>query len=109
MKKTLKNLSAEEKLALARKLRAKLEQQLSEAPADQPRDAGRDAADAAAAAAEPVAIIGMACRLPGDVKDPGGFWKLLASGQDGISVVPADRWDADAFYDADPNAPGKMN
>ena len=59
-------------------------------------------------AAEPVAVVGIGCRLPGDVEGPEGYWRLLVDGQDAISEVPADRWDADVFYDPDPLAPGRM-
>ena len=58
--------------------------------------------------AEPVAIIGMACRFPGGADDPDTFWRLLKSGADAITEVPRDRWDIDAFYDPDPTVPGKM-
>ncbi len=57
---------------------------------------------------EPIAIIGIGCRLPGGVNDPESYWQLLNSGVDGTRDIPADRWDVDAFYDPDPNAPGKM-
>jgi 3-oxoacyl-(acyl-carrier-protein) synthase/thioesterase domain-containing protein/acyl carrier protein len=57
---------------------------------------------------EPIAIVGMGCRLPG-AANPAALWRLLCNGEDRISRVPSDRWDADAFYDADPQAPGKMN
>jgi len=57
---------------------------------------------------EPIAIIGIGCRLPGDANTPARFWKLLCEGVDAIGEVPADRWDANAFYDPDPNVPGKM-
>ncbi|HEV7420947.1 MAG TPA: polyketide synthase, partial [Mycobacterium sp.] len=60
------------------------------------------------AAAEPVAVIGVGCRLPGNVNDPQQYWTLLANGGDAITEVPPDRWDADAFYDPDPQAPGRM-
>src|SRR6478672_9485141 len=59
-------------------------------------------------AAEPVAVVGIGCRLPGDVEGPEGYWRLLVDGQDAIGEVPADRWDADVFYDPDPLAPGRM-
>ncbi len=58
---------------------------------------------------EPIAVIGMACRLPGGVETPEEFWKLLAGGVDAIELVPRDRWDADAVYDPLPATPGKTN
>lgn len=61
-----------------------------------------------ASATEPVAIIGIGCRFPGGVADPGSFWDLLVSRTDAIVDVPPDRWNADAFYDADPATPGRM-
>ncbi|MFV1966850.1 MAG: type I polyketide synthase [Pirellulaceae bacterium] len=57
---------------------------------------------------EPIAIIGMACRFPGGVNDPESYWRLLRAGVDAICETPPDRWDLDAYYDPDPNAPGKM-
>ncbi|MFI2747131.1 SDR family NAD(P)-dependent oxidoreductase [Kitasatospora sp. NPDC018623] len=48
----------------------------------------------AAVADEPIAITGMACRLPGGVRTPEDFWRLLTAGGDGIGPFPADRgWD----------------
>ncbi|MFI6338848.1 thioester reductase domain-containing protein [Streptomyces sp. NPDC050535] len=55
----------------------------------------------------PVAIIGMGCRLPGGADSPEAFWQVLREGTDTISRFPADRGDADAVYDPDPDAPGK--
>ena len=55
-----------------------------------------------------MAVVGIGCRFPGGVVGPEGYWALLANGGDAISEVPADRWDADAFYDPDPLAPGRM-
>ena len=57
---------------------------------------------------EPVAVVGMGCRFPGDVVGPESFWRLLVNGEDAISEVPADRWDAEEFYHPDPLAPGRM-
>lgn len=56
--------------------------------------------------ADPIAIVGMGCRFPG-ANNPDEFWNLLRDGVDAVSEVPADRWNADAFYDPDPAAPGK--
>ena len=56
----------------------------------------------------PIAIIGMACRLPGDVSSPEEFWEFLRHGGDGITDIPASRWDVARFYDPSPDAPGKM-
>ena len=58
--------------------------------------------------AEPVAVVGIGCRFPGDVTGPESFWDLLVEGRNAISRIPADRWDADAFYDPDPLTPGRM-
>ncbi|MFJ2581037.1 SDR family NAD(P)-dependent oxidoreductase [Kitasatospora aureofaciens] len=56
---------------------------------------------------EPIAIVGMACRLPGDVNDPDEFWQLLATGTDAVSRFPDDRgWDVDGLYDPDPESVG---
>lgn len=57
---------------------------------------------------EPIAIVGIGCRFPG-AKDPEAFWQLLRDGVDAITETPADRWDINAFYDPDPDVPGKMN
>ncbi|MGB6728575.1 MAG: beta-ketoacyl synthase N-terminal-like domain-containing protein [Terracidiphilus sp.] len=57
---------------------------------------------------EPIAVLGMACRLPGGVKTPEDYWQLLSDGTDAIREIPRDRWNADDYYD--PNlSPGTMN
>ena len=58
--------------------------------------------------AEPIAVVGIGCRFPGKVTGPDSFWQLLIDGVDTIGEVPPDRWDADAFYDPDPAASGRM-
>jgi acyl transferase domain-containing protein len=57
---------------------------------------------------EPIAILGMGCRFPGGADSPEAFWQLLEQGVDAIGPVPPHRWDTDAYYDADPDAPGKI-
>jgi acyl transferase domain-containing protein/phospholipid N-methyltransferase/acyl carrier protein len=59
-------------------------------------------------ARSPIAIVGMACRFPGGADDPESFWRLLEEGRDAIGEIPADRWDAEAYFDADPDAPGAI-
>lgn len=60
------------------------------------------------AKAEPIAIVGIGCRIPGGADSPESFWRLLIEGQDVITEVPAERWDIDAYYDPEPGRPGKM-
>jgi len=57
--------------------------------------------------AEPIAIVGMACRFPGaaNLRD---YWELLCTGREAIREIPPDRWDAETYYDSDFDAPGKM-
>ncbi|MCI3150428.1 amino acid adenylation domain-containing protein [Streptomyces sp. GB4-14] len=61
------------------------------------------------AGTEPIAVVGMACRMPGGADSPEAFWEFLDRGGDGIGEIPATRWDIDRFYDPDPDAPGKMS
>src|SRR5262245_22530216 len=57
---------------------------------------------------EPIAVVGLGCRFPGTATGPDAYWAVLRDGIDAISEVPRDRWDIDAYYDPDPDAPGKM-
>lgn len=56
-----------------------------------------------------IAIVGLGCRFPGRAVDAESFWRLLAGGVDAVGEVPPNRWTIDRWYDADPDAPGKMN
>jgi acyl transferase domain-containing protein/acyl carrier protein len=55
---------------------------------------------------EPIAVIGIGCRFP-TARGPEAFWQMLLEGRDAITEVPPDRWDVNAYYDADPQTPGK--
>ncbi|NES19344.1 MAG: GNAT family N-acetyltransferase, partial [Symploca sp. SIO3E6] len=55
-----------------------------------------------------VAIIGMACRFPGDADSPQQYWSLLHDGIDGITEVPPTRWDIEQYYHPEKNQPGKI-
>ena len=57
---------------------------------------------------EPIAIVSMACRFPRTSDTPEKFWNSLIEQDDLVSEIPEDRWDLDAFYDEDPDVPGKM-
>ncbi|SDT82770.1 Acyl transferase domain-containing protein [Streptomyces sp. TLI_053] len=61
-----------------------------------------------AAVGEPIAIVGTACRLPGDVASPADLWRLVADGLDGVGEFPEDRgWDLDGLFDPDPDRAGR--
>ena len=55
----------------------------------------------------PVAVIGMACRLPGGVESPEQMWESLLRGDDTVTKVPLDRWDAEEYFDPEPGVPGR--
>ncbi|WP_186002078.1 type I polyketide synthase [Corallococcus sp. Z5C101001] len=76
---------------------------VSSESAPRPVKARREATDGA----EPIAVVGMSCRLPGGVRSPEDYWRLLADGVNAVREVPASRWALDDWYDADPEVPGK--
>ncbi len=55
-----------------------------------------------------IAVIGLGCRFPGGAGDPAAFWNLLRRGGDATGEIPASRWAVDDYFDADPDAPGRM-
>lgn len=68
----------------------------------------RKSENKAALSTEQIAIIGIGCRFPGGVGGSEKFWQLLSEGISAIAPIPSDRWDIDAYYDPDPDAPSKM-
>ncbi|MEV6560927.1 type I polyketide synthase [Nocardia sp. NPDC051756] len=51
---------------------------------------------------EPIAIVGMGCRFPGDIQNPADLFEATLEGRDLISEFPADRgWDIDSAYHPD--------
>ncbi|MBU2178315.1 MAG: polyketide synthase dehydratase domain-containing protein, partial [Gammaproteobacteria bacterium] len=63
-------------------------------------------ASATVAACTEIAIVGMGCRFPGGANNPDLFWQHLVEGKSAICEVPAERWQADAYY-AEEDTPGK--
>nr|WLD25870.1 turonicin A polyketide synthase subunit TurHI [Streptomyces sp.] len=56
---------------------------------------------------EPIAIVGMSCRYPGDVESPEDLWRLVSEETDAISPFPTDRgWDTGRLFDEDPDGRG---
>ncbi len=51
---------------------------------------------------EPLAVIGIGCRLPGGINSAVAFWDALLRGIDAICDVPDDRWKHSRFHDTNP-------
>src|SRR6185312_1870945 len=60
------------------------------------------------AACEPIAIVGAGCRFPGNADSLEAYWQILRDGVDAVRPIPEERWNIAAYYDADPDSPGKM-
>ncbi|HEV7854223.1 MAG TPA: sulfolipid-1 biosynthesis phthioceranic/hydroxyphthioceranic acid synthase [Mycobacterium sp.] len=55
----------------------------------------------------PVAVIGLACRLPGGIDSSEQLWDALLRGDDLVTEIPPERWDAEQYYDPHPGVPGR--
>lgn len=56
---------------------------------------------------EPIAIVGVGCRLPGGISTVEDLAAALRQGRDCVTEIPGDRWNVDSYYDPDPITPGK--
>ncbi|MGN9805723.1 type I polyketide synthase [Micromonospora sp. L32] len=57
---------------------------------------------------DPIAIVAIHCRYPGEVRSADDLWRLLVEERDAISEFPVDRgWDVEAVYDPQPGVAGK--
>lgn len=56
---------------------------------------------------EPIAVVGIGCRFPGEAHGVDSFWKLLLDGVDAITDVPLERWNHALYYHPEPGKPGK--
>ncbi|TAQ85426.1 hypothetical protein B7494_g6244 [Chlorociboria aeruginascens] len=57
----------------------------------------------------PIAIVGMSCRLPGNVTTPEEFWEMCARARSGWSKVPKERFNHEAFHHPNPDKSGCYN
>jgi acyl transferase domain-containing protein len=58
---------------------------------------------------EPIAIIGAACRLSGEVSSLGTLWDMISNARTGHCKVPEDRWDGDKLFHPDPDRKGTVS
>lgn len=58
---------------------------------------------------EPIAIIGMSCRLPGKTNSPEEYWNMLINGVNAISEIPEERWSISDYYHPEKEVLGKSH
>lgn len=57
---------------------------------------------------DPIVVVGTACRLPGEATSLQALWDMMSNERTGHVPVPAERWDADAWYHPDPDRKGAV-
>lgn len=57
----------------------------------------------------PIAIVGMSCRLPGNVTTPDEFWELCSRSRNGWSEIPKERFENASFHHPNPGKSGCFN
>ncbi|WSD11653.1 SDR family NAD(P)-dependent oxidoreductase [Streptomyces hirsutus] len=58
---------------------------------------------------DPIAVVAMGCRFPGDIRTPEQLWRMLLNGEEGLVPFPEDRgWDLDALYHPEPGKAGTV-
>ena len=56
---------------------------------------------------EPIAVIGLGCRFPGDIHGPESLWQFLSEGRSAVGEVPPDRWAS--FDDGSPEGAAALS
>jgi acyl transferase domain-containing protein/NADPH:quinone reductase-like Zn-dependent oxidoreductase/acyl-CoA thioesterase FadM/acyl carrier protein len=79
----------------------------SEPPAPPLGPALRERFGLAAGGRDPIAIVGIGCRLPGGASDGDGLWRLLLAGRDCVVPIPESRWSAARWHDPSGKSPGR--
>ncbi|MGE2716624.1 SDR family NAD(P)-dependent oxidoreductase [Mycolicibacterium litorale] len=75
--------------------------------ADGEAHTGQPAEAVTVSGTEPIAVIGLGCRLPGGISDPDGFWEFLADARCAVGTVPAERWQP--FDDGSPEVSSALS
>ena len=57
----------------------------------------------------PIAIVGMSCRLPGNIATPDEFWELCSRARSGWSEIPKERFEDAGFHHPNPGKSGCFN
>ncbi|PKY08441.1 fatty acid synthase S-acetyltransferase [Aspergillus campestris IBT 28561] len=57
----------------------------------------------------PIAVIGVSCRLPGQISTPDEFWRFCCQARSAWSEIPSSRFSADAYYHPNPDQQGATN